>query len=442
MSNKIRFGEVFTDISLVQDILDLIPQEKYLDPTLRWLDPAAGSGNFMKTLSKKLMLSLAHAIPDPSERKHHIESKMLFMVEINGEHIPSLRKTFPHATIIHKDFLTYKPSYYYDIIIGNPPFNNGGLKKVPTNTNKNKKDDGKTVWTSFIRHALSMLSYGGFLSMISPSIWMKPDKAGIYNLFTKCTSLKKVRCFTNTESNRLFHGQAQTPICYFLLKKEAPSSSVVSLYERNTDRYIPYPLLSPTHPLPVFGASLFIKLQPYVLAMGSPTVIKTSMPPKNTVLSTTCTTTTPYRNVRSCILTNNVPQLTYEYSQSPLAFHGTAKLILAHKMYGFPYYDASGTLGISRRDNYILQGLSREDFRKWHSFLSTKLALYLMEGTRYRMKYLEKYVFEMIPNITRLDDFPRIINDDTLAEYFQLTSLERNAIAEWSKDYQFFLFDV
>jgi hypothetical protein len=65
-----------------------------------------------------------------------------------------------------------------------------------------------------------------------------------------------------------------------------------------------------------------------------------------------------------------------------------------------------------------------------------------MEGTRYRMKYLEKYVFEMIPNITRLDDFPRIINDDTLAEYFQLTSLERNAIAEWSKDYQFFLFDV
>ena len=75
MSNKIRFGEVFTDISLVQDILDLIPQEKYLDPTLRWLDPAAGSGNFMKTLSKKLMLSLAHAIPDPSERKHHIESK-------------------------------------------------------------------------------------------------------------------------------------------------------------------------------------------------------------------------------------------------------------------------------------------------------------------------------------------------------------------------------
>ena len=52
MSNKIRFGEVFTDISLVQDILDLIPQEKYLDPTLRWLDPAAGNGNFMKILSK------------------------------------------------------------------------------------------------------------------------------------------------------------------------------------------------------------------------------------------------------------------------------------------------------------------------------------------------------------------------------------------------------
>ena len=316
------------------------------------------------------------------------------------------------------------------------------FNKLTTNTNKNTKNDGKTVWTSFIRHSLSMLSSGGFLSMITPSIWMKPDKAGIYNLFTKCTSLKKVRCFTNTERNRLFHGEAQTPICYFLLKKEGPSSNIVFLYERNTDRYIPYPLLSPTHPLPVFGASLFIKLQPYVLAVGPPTVIKTSMPPKNTVLSPICTTATPYCNVRSCILSSNIPRLTYEYSQTPLAFHGTPKLILAHKMYGFPYYDASGTFGISRRDNYILQGLSREDFRKWHSFLSTKFALYLMEGTRYRMKYLEKYVFEMIPNITKLEDFPCIINDDTLAEYFQLTSIERNAIAKWSREYQFFSFDV
>ena len=58
------------------------------------------------------------------------------------------------------------------------------------------------------------------------------------------------------------------------------------------------------------------------------------------------------------------------------------------------------------------------------------------------MKYLEKYVFEMIPDITKLEDFPRIINDETLAEYFQLTSLERNAIAEWSREYQFFPFDV
>jgi len=441
LSNKIRFGEVFTDISLVQDILDLIPQEMYLDPTLRWLDPAAGDGIFMKILSQKLFLSLADAIPDPIERQHHIESKMLFMVEINEEHIPSLRKTFPHATIIHKDFLTFRPHFYFNIVVGNPPFNNGGLKKVPTNKIKDKKKDGVTVWPSFIRHAYSMLAYGGFVSMISPSICMKPDRAGIYNLFTKGGSLKKVRCFTNTESNHLFRGEAQTPICYFLLRKMEPSKCV-SLYERNTDRYIPYPLLSPTHPLPVFGASLFIKLQPYVLDVGCPSVIKTSMPPKNTVLSTACTTATPYRNVRSCILSNNVPHLTYEYSQSPLAFHGISKLILAHKMYGFPYYDASGALGISRRDNYILQGLSREDFRKWHSFLSTKFALYLMEGTRYRMKYLEKYVFEMIPDITKLADFPRMINDETLAEYFQLTSLEREAVADWSREYHFFPFDV
>ena len=31
-----------------------------------------------------------------------------------------------------------------------------------------------------------------------------------------------------------------------------------------------------------------------------------------------------------------------------------AKLILTHKMYGFPFYDISGIYGISARDNYVL----------------------------------------------------------------------------------------
>ena len=87
-------------------------------------------------------------------------------------------------------------------------------------------------------------------------------------------------------------------------------------------------------------------------------------------------------------------------------------------MYGFPYFDISGMLGISNRDNYVIHGYTDAEFTQIQSFLSTKTALYLFETTRYRMKYLEKYVFEFIPNITNIPEFPCIINDSTIATFF------------------------
>ena len=49
------------------------------------------------------------------------------------------------------------------------------------------------------------------------------------------------------------------------------------------------------------------------------------------------------------------------------------------------------------------------------------------------MKYLEKYIFEMIPNIANIPDFPIVINDDTLADFFQLSKVEIQAIENHTK---------
>ena len=131
MSNKVLLGEVFTDKALVEEILDLIPREKYDDPRLRWLDPACGSGIFMHVLAKRLFCSLEPVIPHPAKRWRHIRENMLFMVEINDKFIPSLRTLFPGATILSQDFLSYTSTQSFDIIIGNPPFNSGGVKRFP-----------------------------------------------------------------------------------------------------------------------------------------------------------------------------------------------------------------------------------------------------------------------------------------------------------------------
>jgi hypothetical protein len=44
------------------------------------------------------------------------------------------------------------------------------------------------------------------------------------------------------------------------------------------------------------------------------------------------------------------------------------------------------------------------------------------------MKYLEKYVFELVPDVTKLDDFPSIVNDETIADYFEFDDIDRQNI--------------
>ena len=106
---------------------------------------------------------------------------------------------------------------------------------------------------------------------------------------------------------------------------------------------------------------------------------------------------------------------------------------MAHGMYGFPFLDSKGLYGISNRDKYIIMDKSVDDLIRLKKFLSTKLALYIFECFKYRMKYLEKYAFEMIPDITKLEDFPEEISDKSIIDYFKFTEYEKENIINLHK---------
>ena len=55
------------------------------------------------------------------------------------------------------------------------------------------------------------------------------------------------------------------------------------------------------------------------------------------------------------------------------------------------------------------------------------------------MKFLEKYAFDLIPDITQLDDFPEEINDASIAEYFGFDETDKKNIQKLhKKNYNFF----
>jgi hypothetical protein len=49
------------------------------------------------------------------------------------------------------------------------------------------------------------------------------------------------------------------------------------------------------------------------------------------------------------------------------------------------------------------------------------------------MKYLEKYIFELIPDINKIKNFPKTINDDSIAKFYNLSEKEINAIQNLHK---------
>src|SRR5690554_5615757 len=74
--------KVFTPPKLVNDILDLLPNELWSNPEAKFLDPVSKSGVFLREMAKRLMVGLKTQIPDKQERINHIFTNQLYGIAI------------------------------------------------------------------------------------------------------------------------------------------------------------------------------------------------------------------------------------------------------------------------------------------------------------------------------------------------------------------------
>jgi len=74
--------EVFTPPELVNDILDLLPQELFKNKNTTFLDPVTKSGVFLREIAKRLMDGLEDEIPDKQARINHIFKNQLYGIAI------------------------------------------------------------------------------------------------------------------------------------------------------------------------------------------------------------------------------------------------------------------------------------------------------------------------------------------------------------------------
>ena len=74
--------EVFTPPDIVNQMLDMLPQELFRNPDTTFLDPACKTGVFLREIAKRLIVGLEPQFPDLQERLDHIFHNQLFGIAI------------------------------------------------------------------------------------------------------------------------------------------------------------------------------------------------------------------------------------------------------------------------------------------------------------------------------------------------------------------------
>ena len=173
-----EFGEVMTPITLVEEMLDTLPDEVWTNPNLKWLDPCNGVGTFFSVVIERLMIGLESFEPNEKLRYKHIVENMIYACELQAKNLFLYLYTFdPHneyamnvycGSYLDEGFDKHMETWKidkFDVIVMNPPYNN----------NTGNKGTGNTLWDKFVIKTISQLVDCGYLVAVHPSGWRNID---------------------------------------------------------------------------------------------------------------------------------------------------------------------------------------------------------------------------------------------------------------------------
>jgi hypothetical protein len=449
-----KYGEVFTPLTLVDEMLSKLPEHVWSEWDYKWLDPANGIGNFpLKAYLgnpngdkdgnfkypglKNGLMKKYEGKKDEKEIIQHIFNDMLYMIEINPtnnkiakEHvfgkclgtIPGIKLNI--EPIDPKEgFLSDKPLVFngkevkeFHVIMGNPPYNGGSVKSVTTNATRKMRiekdlglDKHKNLWVPFVKKSFEILREDGFLALIHPIGWFKRDEKTKTHDLILSHQILKMRIYFKSQAKTLFGGRGEISVAYYIVEKTPPKKQTEII---NTDNKTEYVNLNKESLLCLKNNSIISKISSSKVGLfGSSADYMTTSITKNLCKDGI--------NKQIHRITDS-GDITFVKTSQIHKFQKEPKIILNGFKYPRYFYDKKGEYGLIGSHQHYFIG---EKLDKLEDYFKTKLSAVLLSSLKYDMDYIEPKYY---PDVRSLDI--EKITDETLADYFDFTPEERAAI--------------
>jgi hypothetical protein len=416
-------GEVFTPLSLIDGLMSYLPEEVWKKHDWKWLDPANGIGNFPIKVFLKLDEGLKSWEPDTKKRRKHIVENMLYMIELRSKNSLIAKRLFsklsPDSKVnlitadtlklnddtLKKEFGTTK----FNIVMGNPPFNSGGLKI---------KGEGETIWPEFFKYGFEHLESNGYLILLHPPIW-RVAKIQLYS-YVKHTMLENQIIFMKSfEKDKALEDakfeDTDVRFEYYILQKKPHYKDTImnDIFGKESKvnvQELPY--------IPNAGYDILKKLFELQKKLG-PLNFKTSSKTKEPGV------------VKYITNISDKHGIYFETKNYKYVDQDSIKICMPGSTARWPVYFVDSSKQFMS-DRYIIVG-SKSTGEKIANFLSSKLINFLIFVSHFEVQArIPSQLYESLPTVESVKDVD-FRNDQEIYKFFKINKEDIELVEKYGK---------